>query len=67
MGILSLTLVFGLMFFGACKQEPAPAEYTVTFDADGGPPASTSKEVSSGKTVDALPAAPAKAGFEFDG
>jgi uncharacterized repeat protein (TIGR02543 family) len=71
MGILSLGLVFGLMFLGACKQEPdpepAPAEYTVTFDADGGTPASTTKKVSSGKTVDALPSNPTKDGFEFDG
>jgi uncharacterized repeat protein (TIGR02543 family) len=71
MGILSLMLVFGLMFLGGCQQEPdpepAPAEYTVTFDADGGTPASTTKKVSSGKTVDALPADPTKTDFGFDG
>jgi uncharacterized repeat protein (TIGR02543 family) len=46
-----------------------PTQYTVTFDADGGSPATQTKTVASGASIGAsnMPANPTKSGYGFDG
>jgi uncharacterized repeat protein (TIGR02543 family) len=41
--------------------------YTVTFNADGGSPTPTSRQITSGNTLGTLPTAPAKSGYTFGG
>jgi uncharacterized repeat protein (TIGR02543 family) len=73
-----LALCAGLLLLGGCKdlfhpegppEEPKPGQYTVTFDADGGTPATQTKMVDSGASVGAsdMPSDPAKSGYIFGG
>jgi uncharacterized repeat protein (TIGR02543 family) len=46
----------------------APAQYTVTFDADGGSPTTQTKTVNSGGTLGAsMPSNPTRSGYSFGG
>lgn len=74
--IILLCLVFVFAAFTACKTDETPkgdggggnkepAEYTVTFEVNGGTPIEP-KKVEEGKTVE-RPADPTKSGFEFVG
>jgi uncharacterized repeat protein (TIGR02543 family) len=47
---------------------PAPTQYTVTFDADGGSPGTQTRTVNSGGTVGSnMPSEPTRSGYTFGG
>jgi uncharacterized repeat protein (TIGR02543 family) len=63
-----------LLLFAGCKdifhdKEPGkpPKEYTVTFDAAGGSPASQTRTVTSGSSVGSMPLTPGRDGYVFNG
>jgi uncharacterized repeat protein (TIGR02543 family) len=63
--LLTVLVILGLGFLG-CDNGNSVTTYTVTFDSDGGTPATSKAEVDEGGTA-ALPAAPAKGGYTFGG
>jgi uncharacterized repeat protein (TIGR02543 family) len=70
-GMFSIVLALGALIIGCDNGSPSPnsTEYTVTFNADGGDPASQTKTVKSGDPIGSsnMPVAPVKTGYEFGG
>jgi uncharacterized repeat protein (TIGR02543 family) len=62
-----------LLLFAGCKdlfhdnESEKPKEYTVTFDAAGGSPASQTRTVRSGSSVGSMPSTPSRSGYVFNG
>jgi uncharacterized repeat protein (TIGR02543 family) len=62
-----------LLVFTGCKdlfhdnESEKPKEYTVTFDAAGGSPASQTRTVRSGSSVGSMPSTPSRSGYVFNG
>jgi uncharacterized repeat protein (TIGR02543 family) len=66
---LALTLIFGACDLQGEKEDKPDdsVTYTVTFDSDGGTPATQTRTVSKDASLGSLPANPSKTGYTFGG